>query len=173
VPSGRKINVTLTAAEAIVEACRTWNPKPAIVSLAPLANIALALALEPRLPQLCAGTPMWQIFLFTCTVLSVASTPYGIMHVDEEYFLSKTADASLSSFSFGGAAWFSLALTLACWIASRLQERKQKRAAWSAATDKQARHLLEQVYAQMAESLRSEEAEEAKSRRKASGCIAQ
>ena len=48
-----QINRTLTAAEAIVEACRTWPTPPALVSLAPLTNIALALDLEPRLPTLC------------------------------------------------------------------------------------------------------------------------
>lgn len=47
------VNTSLSGAEAIVEACRTWQPKPTLISLAPLANIALALALEPRLPLLC------------------------------------------------------------------------------------------------------------------------
>ncbi|KAL1529217.1 hypothetical protein AB1Y20_000173 [Prymnesium parvum] len=47
------VNLTLSGAEAIVEACRTWRPAPVLVSLAPLTNLALALALEPRLPQLC------------------------------------------------------------------------------------------------------------------------
>ena len=41
-----------SASEAIVEACRGERP-PVLLSLAPLTNVALALALEPRLPQLC------------------------------------------------------------------------------------------------------------------------
>jgi len=53
VPAGRTVNTTLTAPELIAEACRTWDPKPLLVSLSPLANIALALALEPELPTLC------------------------------------------------------------------------------------------------------------------------
>ena len=36
-----------------LQACRTSRTPPALVSLAPLTNIALALDLEPRLPQLC------------------------------------------------------------------------------------------------------------------------
>lgn len=47
------VNSTVTAPEMIVEACRTWDTPPVLVSLAPLANIAIALNLEPRLPELC------------------------------------------------------------------------------------------------------------------------
>ncbi|CAE8601769.1 unnamed protein product [Polarella glacialis] len=49
----RGVDTSRTAAEAIVDACRHWDPKPVILSFAPLTNIALALALEPQLPALC------------------------------------------------------------------------------------------------------------------------
>ena len=40
-------------AKLALQACRTSPTPPALVSLAPLTNIALALDLEPRLPELC------------------------------------------------------------------------------------------------------------------------
>ncbi|CAJ1356894.1 unnamed protein product [Effrenium voratum] len=47
------VNTSMSAAEFIVHTCRASAETPLLVSLAPLTNLALALALEPRLPQLC------------------------------------------------------------------------------------------------------------------------
>jgi inosine-uridine nucleoside N-ribohydrolase len=52
-PTQGSINTTISAPEAIVEACREWKVKPILISLAPLTNIALALGLEPQLAKLC------------------------------------------------------------------------------------------------------------------------
>eukprot|EP00439_Symbiodinium_sp_Y106_P044092 s2268_g5.t1 len=53
-PTSRaRVNTSLSAAEFIAHACRSWHPAPLLVSLAPLTNVALALSLEPKLPQLC------------------------------------------------------------------------------------------------------------------------
>lgn len=51
--SGAHANTSLSAAEFIAHACRSWHPAPLLVSLAPLTNVALALSLEPKLPELC------------------------------------------------------------------------------------------------------------------------
>ncbi|CAE7439667.1 unnamed protein product [Symbiodinium natans] len=47
------VNTSVSAVEFIVHACRSWQPAPLLVSLAPLTNVALALNLDPKLPERC------------------------------------------------------------------------------------------------------------------------
>ncbi|CAK9057156.1 Probable uridine nucleosidase 1 (Uridine ribohydrolase 1) [Durusdinium trenchii] len=66
-PPSLAVNRSMSAAEFIVHACRhDASPKPPLlVSLAPLTNVALALNLEPRLPELCPD-----LYLMGGTVLA-------------------------------------------------------------------------------------------------------
>eukprot|EP00035_Acanthoeca_spectabilis_P033506 m.24056 g.24056 ORF g.24056 m.24056 type:complete len:358 (-) comp6022_c0_seq1:175-1248(-) len=103
------INATLTAAEAIVEACRTWAIKPTLISLAPLTNIALALALEPKLAELCPD-----LYLMGGTV----ATPGNVSPLAEAN-LANDADAAArvfsANFSIRAAG---LDVTMATWLDS-------------------------------------------------------
>jgi len=94
-------------AEVIVEACRDWRPAPTLVSLAPLTNIALALALEPRLPSLCP-----ELYIMGGTVLEPGNTsPVS------EANLANDAEAARRVFDAGFNLYVaSLDVTMATWL---------------------------------------------------------
>eukprot|EP00657_Telonema_sp_P-1_P000496 TRINITY_DN10935_c0_g1_i1.p1 TRINITY_DN10935_c0_g1~~TRINITY_DN10935_c0_g1_i1.p1 ORF type:complete len:249 (+),score=83.51 TRINITY_DN10935_c0_g1_i1:129-875(+) len=101
------VNMTLTAAEAIVEACQNWNPKPVLISLSPLTNVALALELEPRLPELCPD-----LFLMGGTV-----TTAGNVSPVSEANIANDADAAAAVLSAGFDTRIAgLDVTMAVWL---------------------------------------------------------
>lgn len=101
------VDMSRTAAEAIVLACREWEPKPVLVSLAPLTNIALALALEPRLPTLCPD-----IFMMGGTV----TTPGNVSPLAEANF-ANDAEAAQKVLAAGfNARIAGLDVTMATWL---------------------------------------------------------
>jgi purine nucleosidase len=101
------VDVTKTVPEAIVEACRTWNPKPVLASLAPLTNIAVALALEPNLPVLCPD-----LFLMGGAVAVAGNTsPLA------EANLANDAEAAAKVFAAGfNTRIAGLDVTMATWL---------------------------------------------------------
>lgn len=103
------VNTTLSAAELIVEACRTWDPKPVLISLAPLTNVALALGLEPRLPQLCPD-----LYIMGGTVMAA-----GNVSPLAEANLANDAEAASRVFSAGFTLRVAgLDVTMATWLDS-------------------------------------------------------
>lgn len=107
-PAARRgVNGTLSSAEAIVEACRYWNPKPVLLSLAPLTNIALALALEPQLPTLCPD-----LFLMGGTIVAA-----GNVSPVAEANIANDAEAAAKVFAAGFNTRIApLDVTMATWL---------------------------------------------------------
>eukprot|EP00040_Diaphanoeca_grandis_P016590 m.85801 g.85801 ORF g.85801 m.85801 type:complete len:956 (-) comp25901_c0_seq2:78-2945(-) len=101
------INTTLTAAAFIVEACQTWDPKPTLISISPLTNIALALDLDRNLPQMCTD-----LFIMGGTV-----TTAGNVSPLAEANLANDAEAAQRVFNAGfNLRVAGLDVTMATWL---------------------------------------------------------
>eukprot|EP00930_Biecheleria_cincta_P051197 TRINITY_DN36357_c0_g1_i1.p1 TRINITY_DN36357_c0_g1~~TRINITY_DN36357_c0_g1_i1.p1 ORF type:complete len:359 (+),score=49.46 TRINITY_DN36357_c0_g1_i1:40-1116(+) len=96
-----------SAPEFIASACRDWDEKPLLVSLAPLTNIALALELEPRLATLCPD-----LFLMGGTVAAPGNV--GPM---SEANIANDPDAAQRVIAAGFNAFFAgLDVTMSTWL---------------------------------------------------------
>lgn len=107
-----QVNRSLHAAEVIVDACRRLS-QPVLISLAPLTNIALALSLEPRLPQLCPD-----LFLMGGTVLAP-----GNVALLSEANIANDPEAAARVFAAGFKAHVAgLDVTMATWLSHSFLE---------------------------------------------------
>eukprot|EP00434_Breviolum_minutum_P013500 symbB.v1.2.011903.t1/scaffold811.1/size160404/2 len=111
-PAAASVNTSRHAAEVIVEECRR-HTRPLLISLAPLTNVALALNLEPKLPQLCPD-----LFLMGGTIMA----PGNVGSLSEAN-IANDPEAAARVFAAGFNTHVAgLDVTMATWLPTRFLE---------------------------------------------------